>query len=105
MASGKCSSLLRLRSLSCTGPCLKAAQRALASSQAGAADDPHIVVHTNPYKLHRLDKGPSREVETSRSELLNMFRTMVTMRRYGTVNLRPSRWFYTVKTDLQIKSP
>ncbi len=84
MALARCSSLLRCRNLACTGHCLKVAQRPYASSQASEGDDPRISVHTNPFKLHRLEKGPSQEVETSRSELLNMFRTMVTMRRHDT---------------------
>ena len=33
----------------------------------------------NPYKLHRLDEGPEREVETSKTELLEMFRSMYTV--------------------------
>ena len=35
----------------------------------------------NPYKLHRLDEGPETEVETSKSELLDMFRSMYTVSR------------------------
>ena len=30
----------------------------------------------NPYKLHRLEEGPEREVETTKGELLQMFRSM-----------------------------
>jgi hypothetical protein len=34
----------------------------------------------NPYKLHRLDEAPETEVATSKSELLDMFRSMYTVR-------------------------
>jgi hypothetical protein len=53
-----------------------------AAPQAAEEDDDHrITVTVNPYKLHRLDEGPGREVETSKKELMDMFRTMYTMRR------------------------
>lgn len=44
-------------------------------------NDESVTVTVNPYKLHRLEEGPSTEVETSKSELLGMFKTMYTMRR------------------------
>ncbi|KAK9903407.1 hypothetical protein WJX75_004838 [Coccomyxa subellipsoidea] len=44
-------------------------------------NDETVTVTVNPYKLHRLEEGPSTEVETSKSELLGMFKTMYTMRR------------------------
>ncbi|CAK0786806.1 hypothetical protein CVIRNUC_010020 [Coccomyxa viridis] len=49
--------------------------------EANDHEEEKIKVTVNPYKLHRLDKGPETEVETSKSELLQMFRSMYTMRR------------------------
>jgi hypothetical protein len=54
----------------------------VASSHTCRDDDPKICVKTSPFLLHRLEDGPSQDVETSRGELLRMFKTMVTMRRY-----------------------
>lgn len=73
--------LTRIPGISSSGWCLLKTQRDFASSYRSADDNDRLVVRTNPFKLHRLEHGPSQDVETSRSELLNMFRTMVTMRR------------------------
>ena len=35
-----------------------------------------LSMQVNPYKLHRLEEGPEREVETTKGELLQMFRSM-----------------------------
>ncbi len=38
--------------------------------------DTLLSMQVNPYKLHRLEEGPEREVETTKGELLQMFRSM-----------------------------
>ena len=51
--------------------------------------DVSLPMQVNPYKLHRLEEGPEREVETTKGELLQMFKSMY---QAGTQNpaLRPS---------------
>ena len=39
-------------------------------------------LQVNPYKLHRLEEGPEREVETTKGELLQMFRSMYQVGTY-----------------------
>ena len=75
------SMLRRSRGIASSGSCLLKLQRKIASSRNSADAADRLVVRTNPFKLHRLEQGPSQDVETSRSELLHMFSTMVTMRR------------------------
>lgn len=44
-------------------------------------NDETVTITVNPYKLHRLEEGPTTEVQTSKSEPLGIFKTMYTMRR------------------------
>lgn len=55
--------------------------RSISAIPEAVENDETVTVTVNPYKLHRLEEGPSTEVETSKSELLGMFKTMYTMRR------------------------
>lgn len=55
--------------------------RSFSAIPEAVENDETVTVTVNPYKLHRLEEGPSTEVETSKSELLGMFKTMYTMRR------------------------
>lgn len=48
-----------------------------------------MAVQVNEYKLHRLEEGPEREVETSKGELLQMFRCMYTVSKSQIDRLGP----------------
>ena len=44
-----------------------------------------LPMQVNPYKLHRLEEGPEREVETTKGELLQMFRSMYQVLAYHSI--------------------
>lgn len=59
---------------------LHVSQRPFSAEPAPSQSDDSLTVTVNPFKGHRLEP-PSRDVQTSKQELLGMFETMVRMRR------------------------
>ena len=56
--------------------------RGLAAQAEQALDeDQSVTVSVTPFKAHRIDDPPGTEVETSKKELLQMFKDMYRMRR------------------------
>ena len=68
--NGGLSQLLRLSRL--RQPAVQVGQRAFSAEPAPAQQDENITVTVNPFKGHRLDP-PSRDVQTNKQELLEMF--------------------------------
>ena len=62
--------LLRLSGL--RQPAVQIGQRAFSAEPAPAQQDENITVTVNPFKGHKLDP-PSRDVQTNKQELLDMF--------------------------------